>query len=103
MDGLTIFWTQTAKKQRDYVFDYWTHRNKSTQYAKKLNLEIRKRMEILKTFPDIGKPTDFPNTRAIILGHYSLLYQLQHPKIIITGFWDNRQSPQKLLDFLKKE
>ena len=29
MDELIVFWTQTAKKQRDQIFDYWNTRNKS--------------------------------------------------------------------------
>jgi len=102
MDGLTIFWTQTAINQRNYIFDYWNKRNKSNSYSKKLNLEIRERIELLKSQPDIGKKTNFGQTRAIIMGHYSILYKIDKPKIIITGFWDNRQDPKKLLRFLKK-
>ena len=102
MDGLKIFWTQTAIKQRDHIFDYWNNRNKSKTYSKKLNLAIRKRVELLKSQPEIGKETNFEKTRAIIMGHYSILYKIDKPKIIITGFWDNRQDPKKLLRFLKK-
>jgi len=35
MDELKIFWTQTAKEQRDHIFDYWNKRNKNTDYSKK--------------------------------------------------------------------
>ena len=102
MDGLTIFWTQTAIKQRDHIFDYWNNRNKSNSYSKKLNLAIRERVELLKSQPNIGKKTNWGETRAIIMGHYSILYKIDNPRIIITGFWDNRQDPKKLLRFLKK-
>lgn len=44
MDGLTIFWTQTAKQQRDHIFDYWNNRNKSKSYSRKLNLAIIERI-----------------------------------------------------------
>jgi plasmid stabilization system protein ParE len=102
MAQLTIHWTETAIKQRDYIFEYWIERNKSTTYAKKLNEKIIERTNLLKQNPDLGKKTDFKNTRAISLGHYSILYQQREYKIIITGFWDNRQEPIKLLNFLKK-
>jgi toxin YoeB len=102
MDGLTIFWTHTAVMQRDYIFDYWNNRNKSATYSKKLNLTIRRRIELLKSQPEMGKKTNFGETRTISLGHYSILYKIDEPKIIITGFWDNRQDPKKLLKFLKK-
>ena len=103
MDGLTLFWTQTAIKQRNYTFEYRNKRNKSRLYSQKLNLAIRGRTELLKQLPEMGKPTNYKNTRAIILGHYSILYKIQHKKIIITGFWDNRQDPEKLLKFLARK
>ena len=100
MAELSIFWTNTALKQRNYTFEYWNNRNKSTTYSKKLNLSIKERTDILKTHPELGKKTDFNNTRVISLGHYSILYKKVDLKIIITGFWDNRQDPNKLLKFL---
>ncbi|MFZ2283799.1 MAG: type II toxin-antitoxin system RelE/ParE family toxin [Lutibacter sp.] len=102
MAELTIFWTNTALKQRNYTFEYWNERNKSTTYSKKLNSSIKERTNILKTNPELGKKTEFNNTRAISLGHYSILYKKFDSKIIITGFWDNRQDPEKLLKFLNQ-
>jgi len=102
MAELTIFWTNTALKQRNYTFEYWNERNKSTTYSKKLNSSIKERTNILKTNPELGKKTEFNNTRVISLGHYSILYQKFNSKIIITGFWDNRQDPEKLLIFLNQ-
>jgi len=102
MAELSIFWTNTALKQRNYTFEYWNNRNKSTTYSKKLNLSIKERTDILKTNPELGKKTDFNNTRVISLGHYSIFYRKVDLKIIITGFWDNRQNPDKLLNFLNQ-
>lgn len=103
MAELTIFWTNTALKQRNYTFEYWNERNKNNVYAKKLNSSIHERTNILKSNPELGKQTEFKNTRAISLGHYSILYKKVDLKIIITGFWDNRQNPNKLLNFLNQE
>ncbi len=50
----------------------------------------------------MGKATNFGNTRAISMRHYSILYKIDNSRIIITGFWDNRQNTEKLLKFLKK-
>jgi len=102
MAQLTIHWTETAIRQRNYIFGYWIKRNQSTTYAKKLNEKIKERINLLKQNPELGKKTDLKNTRAVSLGHYSILYQKSNFKIIITGFWDNRQEPEKLLKFLKK-
>ncbi|MCD4679736.1 MAG: type II toxin-antitoxin system RelE/ParE family toxin [Bacteroidales bacterium] len=101
MARLKVFWTSTALKQRNHVFQYWNDRNKSTTFSKKLNKKIKERIILLKLNPEIGKRTEFENTRAISLGHYSILYKNISTEIIITGFWDNRQDPKKLLKFLK--
>ena len=103
MAELSVFWTNTALKQRNYTFEYWNDRNKSTTYSKKLNLSIKERTDILKTNPELGKRTEYNNTQVISLGHYSILYKKVDLKIIITGFWDNRQNPDKLLKFLTQE
>lgn len=41
MARLTILWTETAIRQRNYIFEYWIERNQSTTYAKKLNEKIQ--------------------------------------------------------------
>ena len=55
MAELTIFWTNTAIKQRNYTFEYWNERNKSTTYSKKLNSSLKERINILKINPELGK------------------------------------------------
>jgi len=103
MARLKIFWTSTAVKQRNHIFNYWNERNKSTTYSKKLNNKVGERIKLLKAYPQMGKKTEVSNTRAISLGHYSILYRQVESNIIITGFWDNRQDPTKLIEFLKKK
>ncbi|MHC1777106.1 MAG: type II toxin-antitoxin system RelE/ParE family toxin [Lentimicrobium sp.] len=101
MAGIAVFWTNTALKQRNSIFRYWNERNQSNSFAKKLNIKIKGRLELLKHNPEIGKRTDFANTRTISLGHYSIFYQINNSKLIITSFWDNRQEPGKLVNYLK--
>jgi len=103
MDAVnSIFWTRKAIQQRNYVFDYWNKRNRSLNYSKKLNSAIKERIILLKFNSKLGKKSNFKDTRVISLKHYSILYKIESSKIIITGFWDNRQSDKKLLNFLMK-
>lgn len=74
---------------------------KAIPFQKKLNQKIKQRVKLLSTFPNLGKQTKFKNTRTISLGHFSIFYKFVDSKIIVTGFWDNRQDPKKLLQFLK--
>lgn len=101
MARLNVRWTLTAIKQRNQVFEYWNDRNKSTSFSIKLNHKIKERLTVLKTNPLIGKQTEYKDTRVISLGHYSILYKQIEHNLIITGFWDNRQNPKTLLDYLK--
>jgi len=101
MAQLKVFWTETAIRQRNYVFEYWNERNKSTEYSKKLNAKITERISLLKSQPKLGKKSNFEDVRILSLRHYSILYKFDEPKIIIAGFWDNRQNPNKLLEFLQ--
>ena len=103
MARLEILWTKTALSQRNYIFEYWNFRNGNTTYSRKLNNKLKSRINLLKTNPELGKKTDFKNTRIISLIHYSILYQRIENQIIITGIWDNRQNPEKLIEYLKKE
>ena len=98
---LKVVWTETALKQRNFIFKYWNERNRSNSYSQKLNQKIKERLNLLKSSPDLGKRVDFKNTRVLSLGHFSIFYKKMKSVIYISAFWDNRQNPEKLLIFLK--
>ena len=98
---LNVFWTQTAINQRNLVFKYWNSRNKSNSYSVKLNFEIKRRIALLKSNPEMGRKTDFNNVKVVVMGHYSILYKIENSNILIVSFWDNRQNPDKLLQLLR--
>lgn len=98
---MKIFWTYTATKQRFDIFRYWKKRNGSNEYSRKVRKQIKEREKVLLMNPKIGKVTDFPDTYAIPMGHFSIFYKQFESKIIITAFWDNRQDPDKLVGILK--
>jgi len=102
MAALKLFWTQTAVRQRNFIFEYWNERNQSNTYSLKLYSKINERTAILKTNPEIGKKAEVKNTFTVSLGHYSIFYQFDSERIIVTAFCDNRQNPKKLLKSLKQ-
>jgi plasmid stabilization system protein ParE len=97
----SIIWTETEAKQRRLVLEYWNENNGSTTYSEKLIIEIKNRLDTIASFPKSGRKTDFLKTFVSSLGHYSIFYQILKSKILITGFWDNRQDPKSLIDLLK--
>ena len=100
---LKVFWTETAVRQRYQIFEYWNNQNQSTEYSKKIAIEINRNTQILKKYPYAGKKTDYESTRVLFMGHYSLLYRFDDKQIIIVAFWDNRQDPKKLLTILQQK
>ena len=97
----SVVWTETALQQRRQILKYWTLRNKSTVYAEKLLLLIRDRISLLVKHPMAGKPTSHSDIREAAMGNFSIFYKMDGDQVIITSFWDNRQDPEKLLEFLR--
>ena len=103
MARLKIIWTNTAIQQRNLIFEYWNKRNGNKSYSRKLNYKIKERIEILKLNPYLGKSVQLDNIRLLPFKHYSILYKKYDSKIVIIGFWDNRQNPKRLLALLNKD
>lgn len=102
MARLKVFWTETAISQRNQIFVYWNKRNKSTRFSRKLNAKIKERIALLVLNPEMSTETDFKGIRTSVLIYYSILYKFNNQNFYIMGIWDNRQNPEKLLNFLKR-
>ena len=98
----TVVWTETAARQRREILKYWTERNGSADFARKLIKLISDRINIIKRNPESFKSTNYPGTRESAMGHFSIYYKLTSDHLIITAFWDNRQDPKKLLEIITK-
>jgi plasmid stabilization system protein ParE len=98
-----IIWTETAAKQRRLILQYWTTRNKSSVYAKKLISLIADQLQIISDNPLLFKQTEIESIRESAMGHFSLYYAFNEKEIIVMAFWDNRQDPEKLIAELTKK
>ena len=97
-----VVWTQTASRQRRNILEYWVDRNKSNGYSLKLLTASNSKTKLIARNPKLFREADFPETRVASMGHFSIFYKFNSKEIIITGFWDNRDDPKKLLKELKK-
>ncbi len=97
----TVVWTDMVKQQRRGIFKYWNKRNGSTRYSTKLIKAIGVRIQQLVQHPLSGKETELTGLRITSLGHFSIIYRLTEKQLIILGFWDTRQDPEKLFESLK--
>lgn len=95
-----IIFTRTAVKQRRAILEYWTKRNGSTRYAKKLIKITAEHLSVISEFPESFKRSEIPNVHESAMGHFSIYYQYTHDTIIVMAFWDNRQDPASLLELI---
>lgn len=100
MDEVSVIWTKTALQQRNKIFEYWNSRNKSNSYAKRLNLLIYEKIDLLKSSPFIGIEIENFGGRILNFEKYGLVYRISDKNIYILALWDNRQNPNKLRKIL---
>ncbi|MEH6657684.1 type II toxin-antitoxin system RelE/ParE family toxin [Leeuwenhoekiella marinoflava] len=98
-----VIWTRTADIQLVGILEYWVKRNKSNTYSKKLVKLVSERTKQIADEPLIYKATDFKDIRIASMGNFSIYYKVADKEITITAFWDNRQSPKKLLEILENK
>jgi toxin YoeB len=96
-----IIWSLRAQKDKREIFKYWSQRNKSNRYSKKLNQLFKEAILLLREHPYIGRSTDDNLIRIKIVKEYLLIYEVKETSIIILSIWDGRQDPTKLDDILK--
>lgn len=97
MAGKQIIWSNTAKKERDEILEYWIWRNKSTTYSKKLHSIFNISVKQLIIFPEIGQKTDKENVRILVVKNYFIIYEIFEKEIIISRIWDTRRNPEDLI------
>lgn len=91
-----IVWTNTARKARREILEYWIKHNGSNTYSKRLSKLFRIKVALLESGHYLGKPTDFQDVRVSLVNHFSIFYKVREDEIIIVGLWDNRRNPDDL-------
>jgi plasmid stabilization system protein ParE len=91
-----IIWTNTAKKARRDILEYWINHNGSNTYSKNLSKLFRIKVALLQSGHYQGKPTDFKAVRVSLVRHFSIFYKVGEEQIVIVGIWDNRRNPDDL-------
>ena len=92
-----IVWSHAAKIKLFKILDFFSERNGSASYSKKLYKKINKELSLLLKQPDIGLNTDFESVRALIVNEYILFYEVTVEYIIVHTVWDCRQNPEDLI------
>ena len=94
-----IVWTKYAQEEKINTLKYWTRRNHSPAYSKKINKESKRMLSLVKENPFIGEEVeDMRNVRhVLVLEVFSLFYYFDEGYVKILSFWDNRRDPENLV------
>ncbi len=91
-----IIWSLRALNEFNEILEYWTERNQSDIFSKKLAVQIIKSVNKLGKFNYLGKETEDEKARVYLSGNYSIFYEIAEENILILCLWDNRRNPDTL-------
>lgn len=91
-----------AHLDRVQILEYWTNRNNSVVYSKRLNQIFEETADLIRKHPRIGKETEVLNVRIKIIADYFLTYRETENSIEILTIWDSRQDPSAFDRIIKK-
>ena len=78
------------------ILEFYTERNKSKTYSKKLYTKFNKELSLLLKQPEIGIKTELETVRGLIVDEFILFYEVTTEMIIVHTLWDSRQNPTDL-------
>ena len=91
-----IVWSHRARIKLFMILDFYSERNKSKTYSKKLYSKFNKELLLLLKHPEIGIKTELETVRGLIVDQFILFYEVTSEMIIVHTLWDSRQDPAEL-------
>ncbi len=91
-----IVWSHKARIKLLMILEFYTERNKSKTYSKKLYTKFNKELSLLLIQPEIGIKTESDLVRGLIVEEFILFYEVTNEMIIVHTVWDSRQNPTNL-------
>ncbi|MEQ9301725.1 MAG: type II toxin-antitoxin system RelE/ParE family toxin [Cyclobacteriaceae bacterium] len=83
MAQFKVEWSKEALEERIDILSYWFERTGSTSYSNKLNAMIVEAIQLLASYPLMGKSTNLPDVRVKVVGDYLLIYRVDDQSIQI--------------------
>ena len=91
-----VIWTKNSEIQLQEILGFFTKRNKSGLYSRKLYKKFKTELITVSKNPESGIKTKLDQIRGLIIEDYILFYEILDDLIIILKVWDCRQNPDKL-------
>ncbi len=91
-----VVWSHRARIRLLMIIEFYSERNKSKTYSKKLYTKFNKELSLLHKQPEIGIKTEIEAVRGLIVDEFILFYEVTTEMIIVHTLWDSRQNPSDL-------
>jgi plasmid stabilization system protein ParE len=91
-----VIWSHRARIKLLMILEFYTERNKSKTYSKKLYSKFNKELSLLLKQPEIGIKTEIEAVRGLIVDEFIFFYEVTTEMIIVHTLWDSRQNPSDL-------
>lgn len=91
-----IVWSKRATVRLFGILEFYSNRNQSNVYSKKLYKKIKKELGLLYKQPEIGKTTEIESVRGLIIEDFIIFYEITPDMIIVHTVWDCKQNPDNL-------
>ena len=92
-----IVWSIEARLDLLDILGFYIERNKSVSYSNKLNDKVNKSLNQIEQNRFIGIKTEIESVRALITGHYQIIYEIQEQTIVVVMIWDYRRDPEDMV------
>ena len=97
-----VVWTEPALEDLNQVFEYYRSHYSETSAVKIFNVLVDAADSLLP-FPDMAPKEELlrhrrEGFRALVQGHYKIIYYIENDIVQIAMIWDCRQNPIRLID-----
>lgn len=91
--ALEIIYSPQFAESLEAILNYFDERNGSNAYSKKLFKMLHEQIQLLATFPEVGRQTNFPGVRILFVDTYGIEYQIRDMTILIIDIYSCKTNP----------
>lgn len=101
---MNVEWSEGAYRDYDEILGYLV-REFGTRSAVRFQSKLAQNIEVLKTFPLVGR-LEYLNEatrieyRSLSCRQFRIIYMLMSDRILILSLWNNRRNPEDLRNLL---
>jgi plasmid stabilization system protein ParE len=92
---MKIKWSPLAESQLDEILKFYTRRNGSSSYSKRLKKDFWKILKIIRSNRHFGEPLPgYDNRRRFSVGNFVLIYEFDGNAVRICSIRDGRRGDE---------